>query len=421
MMNRRSLLQGLSLSILSATMGVSPRHGEAEDAPEVGDQPVTSADRLRIAVIGPGSRGKELIRQFLRVPGVEVVAVADVYELRFLQVNELVGKAVPAYKDYRQMLERRDIDAVVVASPPLFHAQHVIDSIQSGRPVYGEKTMGFTEEDNYNIVNAVTQSGQIYQVGHQNRYAPWFQEAIRRIHEGEIGEPTHVYAYWFRRDNWRRNVPDPNLEHLINWRLYRESSGGLLEELGSHQIDVANWIFGEQPQTVLGSTSIVLYNDGRTVGDNVQAILGYSKGRRMIFSSLTDNAFMGDQLWVYGTNGSVQLTVEDATFYGSIHHTITGSDHTDAVRRGVKTGASYNYAADDEMPYRGPGKRIDARKAEDPTLTACRSFVHCVRTKTQPVADVRVGFGSAMACTTGKNAVFEGSMKNVPQWKPPAA
>ena len=70
---------------------------------------------------------------------------------------------------------------------------------------------------------------------------------------------------------------NPSLEHLMNWRLYRESSGGLLEELGSHHIDIANWVFGEQPQTLLGSSSIAVYHDGRTVGDNVQAVLGYSK------------------------------------------------------------------------------------------------------------------------------------------------
>ncbi|MHB1023937.1 MAG: Gfo/Idh/MocA family protein [Acidobacteriaceae bacterium] len=412
-MNRRNLLQGISMSVLSAKLLRSPSlYGEAL---QKAAEPMVPSEPVRIGVIGPGSRGKELIRQMLRVPGVDITAVCDVYEPRFTQVNELVGKTIPGYKDHRELLERKDIDAIVIASPPLFHAQHVIDSIKSGRPVYGEKTMGFSPQDCYDIVETVTKTGQIYQVGHQNRYAPWFQESIKRIHQGEIGEPTHIYAYWFRHDNWRRTVPTPSLEHLMNWRLYRESSGGLLEELGSHQIDVANWIFGEHPQTVLGTTSIVCYHDGRTVGDNVQAVLGYSKGRRLVFSSLTDNAIMGDQLWIYGTKGSVQLTVEDATFYGETRKTITAASHSNVVRRGIKTGASYK--VDDEMPYRGPGDRIDARNVEDPTLTACRSFIHCVRTKTQPIADVRVGFGSAMACSIGKNAVFEGTIKDIPQMK----
>jgi predicted dehydrogenase len=162
---------------------------------------------------------------------------------------------------------------------------------------------------------------------------------------------THVYPYWHRSDNWRREVPKPSLEHLLNWRLCRETSGGLLEELGSHHIDIANWVFGEQPQDVLGTTSIAVYNDGRTVGDNGQAVFGYSKGRRMFFSSLTDNAMMADQLWIYGTDGSVQITLEDATFYGKKRKTITAASHSNVIEHGIKTGASYN--ANWEMPYRG--------------------------------------------------------------------
>ncbi len=372
----------------------------------------THAEPVRLGVIGPGSRGKELMRQLLRVPGAEFVAVCDVYEPRFAQASELVGHPLATYKDHRALLDRKDLDAVIVASPPVFHAQHVIDVMLSGRAVYGEKTMGFTPQSCFDIVDTVKKTGQIFQVGHQLRYAPWFQESVRRIHAGEIGEPTHIYAYWCRQDDWRRVVPSPDLEHLMNWRLYRESSGGLLEELGSHQIDFANWVFGELPASILGTTSIATYHDGRTVGDNVQAILHYSRGRRLVFNSLTANAMMGEQLWVYGTKGSVQITPEDATFYTEARKVITAASHSSVVQRGVKTGASYK--ANGEMPYRGPGARIDARNAEEPTLTACRAFVQCVRTKTQPIADVHAGFGSAIACSIGKDAVFEGSTKTIP-------
>ena len=412
-MNRRSLLQGISLGVLSArffktTSLLAEEPGQAA--------PVTSqshTEPVRLGVIGPGSRGKELMRQMLRVPGVEIVAVCDVYEPRFAQASELVGRQIPGYKDHRALLDRKDLDAVLVASPPVFHAQHVIDTMLSGRPAYGEKTMGFTPQSCFDIVDTVKKTGQVFQVGHQMRYAPWFQESVKRIREGEIGEPTHIYSYWCRRDDWRRTVPSPDMEHLMNWRLYRESSGGLLEELGSHQIDFANWVFGEHPKSVLGTTSIVLYHDGRTVGDNVQAILNYSGGRRLVFTSLTDNAMMGEQLWVYGTKGSVQITPEDATFYSEGRKNITAASHASVVQHGVKAGASYK--PNGEMPYRGPGVRIDARHAEEPTLTACRSFIQCVRTKTQPIADVYAGFGSAIACSIGKDALFEGTTAEIPQ------
>ncbi len=414
-MDRRRLLQGLSMSVLSRKLlGAMPGYGQSHAAPAQPQRPISANDRINVGMIGPGSRGKELMRQLLRTPGVEIAAVSDVYEPRFAQVNDLVGKKVPGYKDYREMLEREDLDAIFVATPPIFHAECAIAAIQSGRPVYGEKTLGFSPEDCNRLVEIVTKTKQIFQIGHQMRYASWVQESIQRVHQGQIGEPTHVYGYWHRNDNWRRAVPDPSLEHLMNWRLYKETSGGLLEELGSHHMDIANWVFEEQPQTVVGTTSIAVYHDGRTVGDNVQAVLGYSKGRRMFFSSLTDNSLMADQIWIYGTEGSVQITSEDATFYRPRTKTITAASHSDVVQRGLKTGASYN--VDEAMPYRGAGERLRMKEgSEDPTLTACQSFIQCVRTKQQPLANVQVGYGSGIAASIGKHAVVEGRIRDIPQ------
>ena len=98
----------------------------------------------------------------------------------------------------------------------------------------------------------------------------------------QIGQVTEVTACWNRNNNWRRPVPDPKDERLINWRMYREYSGGLLTELGSHHIDVANWVFGEQPQDAAGMGSIAVYHDGREVDDNIQVVFGYSGGKAAI-------------------------------------------------------------------------------------------------------------------------------------------
>jgi predicted dehydrogenase len=376
-------------------------------------QPIAANDRINVGIIGPGSRGREVMRQMLRTRGVEIAAVCDVYEPRFAEVNELVGRKVPSYTNYRELLERKDLDAILIATPPVFHAECTLAALESGRPVYGEKTLGFTVKDCNDVVSAVKRTGHIYQIGHQLRYASWIQQSIKRIHQGDIGVPTHVYAYWHRTDDWRRSVPDPKLEHLFNWRLYTESSGGLLEELGSHAIDIANWVFGESPETILGSSSIAVYHDGRTVGDNVQAVIGYSKGRRMFFSSITDNAMMADQMWVYGTEGSVQLTLEDATFYSPSKKKITAASHSDVVERGVKTGASYK--TNWEMPYRGPGERVQVPAEEDPTFTACHAFFQSVRDKQEPIASANVGFASAIACVVGKQALVEGRAMTLPR------
>src|SRR6185437_8365526 len=129
--NRRRLLQGLSLGVLSANLPFADRiYAETQDrAP----QPTVGAnDRFAVGVIGPGSRGQELIRQLLRIPDTEIAAVCDVYEPRFAEVNELVGKKVPAYKDYRELLALTDLDAIFIAAPPAFHAQYTIAALESG-------------------------------------------------------------------------------------------------------------------------------------------------------------------------------------------------------------------------------------------------------------------------------------------------
>lgn len=376
---------------------------------------------VRLGIIGAGSRGQENMRQFLRIPGVSVQAICDIYPPRSKQVNDIVGHEVPCTPHYQQLLSRSDIDAVLIASPVACHAEHVIASARSGRPIYGEKALGFTVEDNNSILREVKRSKVLFQIGHEYRYAAWAREAIRRVHAGDIGEPTHVYAYWHRNGSWRRQVPQPDpggrLEHLINWRLYRESSGGLGTELGSHHIDMANWVFGEQPSSVLGTCSICRYHDGRTVGDNEQSVFSYSKGRRLVFSSLTDNAKSGNELWIYGTEGSVQITIEDATFFyeknkRSDSLSADRASNRTVVERGIVTGASYSTHG--EMPYRGPGEKVRTPASEDPTLAAVRSFIGAVRGENHIDADENVGFRSGIACAVAHDAVYAEEKMAIP-------
>jgi len=398
-MNRRDFLQSASAAAIASST--------------IARAATPAVKPVRLGVIGAGSRGQEDLRQFLHVPGVSVEAICDIYPPRYEQVNHLAGKEVPHTTDYNELLARNDIDAVLIASPVGCHAEHVIAAARSGRPIYGEKALGFTVEDNHNILEAVTKNKVLFQIGHEYRYAAWAQEAVRRVHAGDIGTPTHIYAYWHRNGNWRRSVPSPDpdgkLEHLLNWRLYRETSGGLSTELGSHHIDMANWVFGEQPESIIGTNSICIYHDGRTVGDNVQAVFSYSGGRRLVFSSITDNAKVGCEFWIYGTAGCVEITIEDATIY---YEKKKSSDAPSAdkavsktvVERGVTTGASYSTAG--EMPYRGPGEKIVTASSEDPTLAAVRSFTEAVRGEHAIFADVHCGFRAAIACSVAHDAVF---------------
>ena len=408
MIDRRLFLQGVTASAVStAALGSAKAHAflANESEPQGQDTdaarqtaPTKDATPFRLGIIGAGSRGQELIRSFLRVPGVRVAAAADVYPVRFDQLNQICGYSVPAHSDYRALLDSKDLDAVVVATPLGLHGQHVLPALDSGHHVYGEKTMTYTVEDARKIVSMTAEKKRIFQVGHQYRYSPWIRAAVARVMQGEIGDVTHIMGYWNRNNNWRRPVADPSLERLINWRLYHQWSLGLISELGSHHIDIANWVFDSMPIAALASGSICRYNDGRETDDNVQVVLSYTGGRRFIFTSITDNANMGDQLWLYGTKGSLNLTLLDATFFYEPRQIV----HQNAAEKGVTTSASYNPGH--EMPYRGVGKPVDVATPEDPTTAATRAFVYCVRTGIQPIASAQVGLGSALAVIRANQA-----------------
>jgi predicted dehydrogenase len=381
----------------------------AASAPGVsaGARRVAPSDRIAVGIIGPGSRGQELLRYMLRVPGVSVRALCDVWDRRFEESRKITNEETPAYGDYRKMLEAKDLDAVFVASPLYLHAKHVVAALESGRHVYGEKSLGFTVDDCVKIHHAAVDSKRIFQTGHQYRYSVWHDEAIKRIHAGEIGKVTHILGYWHRNANWRRPVPEPSLERLINWRMYREYSGGLMAELGSHQIDIANWVYKAPPDSVVASGGIDYYKDGRETWDNVEAIFRYPSGGTFTFSSITTNSFLGNKQVIYGTEGSVEVTLEDATFYYEPNYP-KGPTSGEIVERGVATGATYSTKG--EMPYRGPGKRVeipeDARG--NPNFTAVAAFFDAIRKNEKPFADVTVGFNSATAVALANRSIDEG-------------
>lgn len=407
MLDRRQFLQHASALTISAATPNLLQTAQATDGTFLRQTtPAKDAAPVRIGVIGAGSRGLEDTRHLLRTPGVRVVAAADVYPPRFEQMNQACGYSVAAHTDYRQLLDRKDIDAVLVATPLGLHAEHVLAALDSGRHVYGEKAMAYTAEEASAVVKATERSKRIFQIGHQYRYSPWIRAAIARVHQGEIGQVTHIHGYWNRNGNWRRPVPQPDpdgkLEHLLNWRLYHRWSLGLFAELGSHHTDVANWIFGSMPVEAIASGSICCYHDGRETDDNVQAVLSYSEGRRFIFTSMTDNANFGNQLWVYGTKGSLNVTLADATFFyeRSTSIPVSAAQAKDAAVAGA------SYRASGEMPYRGPGLPVHIDSPEDATTVAARAFIHCVRTGERPIADEHVGYGSALGIIRASEARY---------------
>jgi predicted dehydrogenase len=376
-------------------------------------RPVPPSDQVNLGIIGPGSRGQSDMRAFLRVPGVRIVGLCDIYEPRFDQARKITGENTPAFKDYRQLLDQKGLDAIIVATPPCLHEEHVVATVGSGRPVYAEKDMALTVDACDRIVAAVKRSGKSYQIGTQYHYAPWYQEALRRIHSGKLGQVTHIYAYWHRNASWRRPVPDPNdpkLEKLINWRLYRECSGGLLAELGTHESNFVNHAFDAIPESVMGMGDIVYWKDGREVPDNVQVVFRYPGGRTFSFSSITTNRFEGEQIRVYGTGGTLVLTQAGGMAYYEPAVENSAVPQELIVEHGVTTGASFRA----EVPYSGAGEALvvpDGLEGNADYL-ACKSFIDCLQNNKRPEADERAGWASGVTIALGNMAINTGQRVN---------
>lgn len=367
------------------------------------------SDKINLGIIGVGSRGQQLMRTFLRVPGVRFAALCDVYEPRFAAGQRITNEKTSTYRDHRELLAAPDIDAVIVSTPLSLHAEHITAVLASGHHVYGEKSMALTVDGCNRIREAVKRSGKHYQVGLQYHYAPWFREVAQHIQAGKLGKITQIYAYWHRNNSWRRPVPpgsDEKLARLINWRLYREYSGGLLAELGSHHINFANEVFGGMPESVVASGGIDYWKDGRETQDNVQVTFRYPSGQTLFFSAITTNRLDGDQVRVYGTDGSAVLTESDATLYYEPKRPESAVQQETIVQHGIVTGATYR----SELPYRGPGEPVTVPedKMGSPDYVACASFIESLRENKRPEADEDKAWNEGVAVALGNQAIDQG-------------
>ncbi len=272
------------------------------------------SQRIRIGVIGVGSRGYLLLHYLLDLSekiNIEVVAVCDNYEPHYLRAIKKTESKAKAFYDYHELLDMKDLDAVVIATPLNEHAHITIDALNAGIHVFCEKAMARTLEDVKAMADTHYSTGNILQIGHQRLFDPRYLTAIDLIKAGELGKITQIRAYWHRNNDWRRPLPEgrPDLERKINWRLYKEFSCGLMTELASHQIQVANWMKDDLPVSVMGTGSINYWKDGREVYDNVALIYSYKDGTQFIFDSMTSNRHYGLEEQIMGDLGTLELEV----------------------------------------------------------------------------------------------------------------
>jgi len=356
-------------------------------------------DRVRIGLIGAGARGQELLKQVVALPKVECVAVADVYTRRDDEARQIVP-GVSAVRDHRRLLDRKDIDAVLVASPLHIHARHFLDTLAAGKDLYCEKTMTWSIAEAEECLAAAKRSSQIVTIGLQHQSSGALADAKQWIKDGMIGKVTQVEAWMSRntphgQGQWVRPVPpdctaanvswdlflngrsarpfDPYA--FINWRLFWEFSGGNVTENMVHQIA---WIMRSldlpPPTAAYMSGGVFSEKDGREVPDTIAVTFDFPNDLVVTWHSTFSNKHYGIGERLLGSDGTIEH--------------LMGT--TDMVTGKAESGIYYY----PEQVNRPDGAML---KGETPDRNHMANFIDCVRTRKQPNAPVEIGYRSAIA------------------------
>ncbi len=280
---------------------------------------------VRAGFIGTGGMGTEHVSRCQK-EFIDVRALCEINPKRRQKVAEGMVKAgwprPKEYDDWREMLEKEDLEAVLIATPLWTHADIAIGCLDAGKHVLCEKMIAKNEPDCRRMIDAMHRNGKILEIGYQRYYNPIYQAAYDNIIKpGLLGDLYHARLVWHRSSNWRRKeeppTPDfnpsrwgyPDWDHLLNWRVYKQYSEGLMAELGSHQLNVTNWFFDSTPEAAYSTGGIYRFKE-REVFDHVYATFEYPGGRTVTFSSIESNGFEDSYEMFMGTKGTLILRHE---------------------------------------------------------------------------------------------------------------
>ena len=401
LISRREFLKDIGMIGAGVLLSASPWLSAFSEVVE------TSGEKCRLAIIGPGSRGRFLMSFLVQNPKVEIVALCDIYQPSIEKALELAPKA-KVYDDYREILEDKTVDAVLVATPLNSHCQIVLDAFDAGKHVFCEKSIGFTMEECFRIYNKHISTEKVFFTGQQRLFDPRYIKAMEMIHAGTFGEINAIRTFWNRNGDWRREVPSPDLERLINWRLYREYSKGLMTELACHQLQIGSWALQKLPEKVMGHGAITYWKDGREVYDNVSCIYVFDDGVKMTFDSVISNKFYGLEEQIMGNLGTVEPE-KGKYFFESVPpapgflQMINDWEH--------KVFDSLPFAGTSWAPETANENKgefiLGERPKSDGTSLLLEAFVEAVITRRQPERIAEEGYYASMLCLLGDQALQE--------------
>lgn len=382
--NRRSFIIGSGLTALASTKAFGAN------------------ETLRIGVIGAGGRMGNLLDSAALLGSCDIVAVSDVYAPHCDAVKARPNAAsATAHTDYREVLEKKDIDAILIATPDHWHVRIASDAIAAGKDVYLEKPVTHTLEEGAPLIHAVRSSKQILQCGMQQRSWSHFRNAVDLIQGGALGRVVQVRTYWWQNYNvswvpkpidtslldwkaWLGSAPDQpfSLEKYNRWRWYWSFGGGAMTDLFTHWIDIVHWAMkSDQPVKahMLGDKYIFEHWD---CPDTIQAAFRYP-GFDVVYEGMMGSSIDDGGLEFRGTEATLKLNRSGLNLY----------------REGIKN---------DQNPV------LSEHSFRDGTISHMENFFQCIKTRKEPNAPVEAGVAAARAGQLGNLAYHQGGQVTWP-------
>lgn len=419
-MNRRRFLKTTALGAAAAPSRLPSLMSQSPD------------ERVRIGILGSGARAQGLMKELVELPGVAITSVCDAYEGRQLRAKSIAGGECRIDKDYRAILDRPDIDAVVIGSPDHWHLRMSLDAIDAGKDVYIEKPMTYQIDEGLQILDALraqrsSSRPNIYQVGSQGISSKTQQKARELIQSGELGQVTLIRASYNRNTasgawiypippdasaetvNWKQFLgPAPghtfDLDRFFRWRCYWDYSGGIATDLFVHLVTTINYVMdANMPQTVMAAGELYRWTKSRDVPDTINGIMSYPEGFTVNLSSTFNNQASSESGFeILGTKASIafrggRLTFTPENVYEDNRWVV------ESWERQLEK-AYYddpNIQAEETPQTWSPQMRAHSEVFEEwghnATRTHLAQFVDSVRTRRPPVEDASMGHRAA-AC-----------------------
>ncbi len=374
-----------------------------------------NGEKIRFGIIGPGSRGSYHIENLFKIPQAEIVAICDNY---MPNLDKAAAKVPDArkYSDYRALLDDRDVDAVIIATPLYLHYSMAVDAISAGKHVLCEKAMAYTMDECLDMYMKSRSSGKIFFVGQQRLFDPKYLKIMAHVRKGEFGKIVGIRNYWFRNNDWRRPVPSPELERHLNWRLYREYSRGLMTELACHQLQNGTWAKDMLPSQVMGTGDIIYWKDGREVFDSVSTIYTFPDGVNMTFESVISNKHFGMGEQILCSQATIDLA--GGRLYSENPKPRSGIRQlVGDIEKGIFSSQAFagtSWSTESQSSDPGIAIMPEAMKG-DGSMEMLQSFCHSAITGIQPSHILEQAYYGSILSILGDEALLQKRIMKLPE------